>query len=202
MDNPWNTHYHYFDQKKHPPAATLRNALALSQKLQINPQDKQAVDLGCGNGVDTFALLQDKWNVLAIDQQNEALLRIKENTPDTYKQQLQLRLNSFENIDTLPNCQLINATFSLPFCHPDHFDTLWNIITSSISKKGIFSGHFFGTNDAWSSNPEMTFHTEKQIKAMFNRFDLTHCKEIEKQGKTISGKEKYWHVFHIVAQKK
>ncbi|WP_024772530.1 methyltransferase domain-containing protein [Aquimarina macrocephali] len=202
MNNSWNTHYHYFDQKKHPPAATLCNAIALSRKVQISQQDKLAIDLGCGNGVDTFALLQDKWNVLAVDKQNEALSRIKENTPDTYQEQLQLSLNSFENIEELPNCQLINATFSLPFCHPDHFDKLWNIITSSITKKGIFSGHFFGINDSWNSNLEMTFHTQKQITELFNRFDIEYYNEIEKQGKTISGKEKYWHVFHIVAQKK
>ncbi len=47
----------------------------------------------------------------------------------------------------------------------------------------------------------MTFHTEKELRKMFSNFDFTHYKEIEKQGKTISGKEKYWHVFHIVAQK-
>ncbi len=202
MSLSWNTHYQYFDQKKYPPAATLSNGIAFLQETLFNQQDKQAIDLGCGNGVDTFALLRDMWNVVAIDQQHEALLRIKENTPETYKDHLELRLNSFESLKKLPDCQLLNATFSLPFCHPDHFDTLWNIIISSITKNGLFCGHFFGTNDSWNSNQEMTFHTNKQIKTMFHQFDLIKCKEIEKQGKTVSGKEKYWHVFHVVAQKK
>ncbi len=95
MDNSWNTHYHNFDQKKYPLAATLRYALTHFQKVQISQQDRFAIDLGCGNGIDTFALLRDTWNVLAIDKQNEALVRIKENTPNEYNQQLQLRLDSF-----------------------------------------------------------------------------------------------------------
>ena len=115
MNYSWNTHYRYFDQKKFPAAATLRSAITLLQKTRINQHNKLAIDLGCGNGIDTFALLNDKWNVLAIDKQNEALLRIKENTSDKYQEQLQLSLNSFENIKKLPDCNLVNATFSLPF---------------------------------------------------------------------------------------
>ncbi|WP_062059464.1 hypothetical protein [Aquimarina longa] len=203
MEHSWDTHYQYFDQKKYPPSATLLNALKLLKNERTIQQDKKfAIDLGCGNGIDTFALLQDQWKVLAIDQQNESLQRIKENTPVIYKEQLQLDLNSFENITTLPNSQLINASFSLPFCHPNYFEKIWHIITLSIIQKGFFSGHFFGINDSWSSKPEMTFHTLQQVKELLSDFKIIHHKEIEKKGKTISGKEKYWHVFHVVAQKK
>ncbi|WP_108867832.1 class I SAM-dependent methyltransferase [Aquimarina aquimarini] len=202
MNNSWNTHYHHFDQKKYPPAATLVKTLEFLKKTPLDIKNKLAIDLGCGNGIDTFAMLQEQWNVLAIDKQNDALLRIKDNIPVEHKDQLQLDLRAFENIDTLPDAYLINATFSLPFCHPDHFEKLWHVITSAIPKNGFFSGHLFGHNDSWNSNPEMTFHTVEKINELFKEYHLHFNKEIEKQGTTISGKTKHWHVFHIVAQKK
>lgn len=199
--NIWENHYQNFDKKKHPPAITLLNALKIYKDSNSYQENKLAIDLGCGNGIDTLALLEDNWNVLAIDNQKEALLRTK-NKADVISQRLELRLSSFEDIDKLPACNLVNATFSLPFCAPGSFKNLWSIITSAIISKGIFCGQFFGINDSWSSKPEMTFHTKQQITELFNGFNIEYCQEIEREGKTISGKGKYWHVFHIVAQKK
>lgn len=202
MTISWDSHYQNFDKKNHPPASTLQDALNIYSKFFIQAEHKVAVDLGCGNGIDTFALLNDNWNVIAIDKENEALLRIKELTPNVCDEKLELRLDTFENINKLPTCKLINATFSLPFCNPHNFDKLWQTITTSITTKGVFCGHFFGVNDSWFPNIEMTFHTKQQVLKLLENFDVNYCKEIEKSGKTISGVEKYWHVFHVVAQKK
>lgn len=203
MSVSWDSHFKNFDTKKYPPATTLIDALKGYRKSFPIKKSKLAIDLGCGSGTDTFALLGDNWNVVAIDKQKEALLRIKENVADDIlSKKLQLRLDTFENIKELPVCELINATFSLPFCNPTYFSTLWKVITSSIKSKGVFCGHFFGVNDSWCSNSEMTFHTKQQVFILLQDFDVEYCKEVEKNGKTLSGIEKHWHIFYVVAKKK
>ena len=48
----------------------------------------------------------------------------------------------------------------------------------------------------------MTFHSKNDIEFLFSDFKVEAFKEVNKVGKTISGKEKHWHVFHVVARKK
>lgn len=96
---------------------------------------------------------------------------------------------------------LVNACFSLPFCHPENFDSLWKKIVESIFPNGRFAGHFFGINDSWATDPEKTFHKKEQILNLFTGFELDFFEEIEKAGKSIDGKEKNWHVFHNCSKK-
>ncbi|GAL82438.1 hypothetical protein JCM19274_2955 [Algibacter lectus] len=47
----------------------------------------------------------------------------------------------------------------------------------------------------------MTFHNLQTVKKLFEGFELLYFEETAKNGKTLSGKEKFWHVFHVVAKK-
>ena len=61
--------------------------------LNLNLPPKQAIDLGCGAGRDTIALLKNNWEVLAID---------KENTEAIIKEQLTVEeLNRFKFQNTV-----------------------------------------------------------------------------------------------------
>ncbi|HRG52520.1 MAG TPA: hypothetical protein PLL00_06775 [Bacteroidia bacterium] len=136
----------------------------------------------------------------AIDNQIGALNQLRQHAYPFFDQDLKLIYGSFEFID-LPAANFINASFSLPFCQPDNFEDVWRKIENAICSEGRFAGHFFGTNDSWATNAEMTFLTEKQIYHLFNSFSIEWMEESEKNGKTIGGKEKHWHVFHVVAKK-
>jgi len=195
----WKTHYDKINQEKHPAALTLRKTLNLINNDGINTGT--AIDLGCGNGVDTLAMLEQGFEVLAIDQDPNAALHLQSiNTP--YIERLCFQKSSFECLNELPLTNLVNATFSLPFCHPNQFEKLWHNITHCINSEGYFCGHFFGPRDSWSSNANMTFHHLESVKNLFEGFELVYFEETEKQGKTLSGKAKLWHVFHVVAKKK
>ena len=73
---------------------------------------------------------------------------------------------------------------------------------NSITKDGYFVGNFFGVNDTWANRPNMTFFIKEEVIELFSSFEIINFKEIEKNGKTVLGVEKHWHVFNVIAKKK
>ncbi|MCB0634483.1 MAG: methyltransferase domain-containing protein [Saprospiraceae bacterium] len=201
MNKDWKEHYQYFGREKTPPSATLQKALNLFAQEKLPLKEPLAIDLGCGTGIDTSALLMNGWSVLAIDQEQRALQQLANIIPPSRKEALTTKCSTFESLTRLPACSLVNASFSLPFCRPGQFDDFWSLIVNCLLPNGRFAGHLFGINDSWSDNPNMSFHEIHQIKTMFSGFELEVMKEINKPGKTVSGKTKHWHVFHIIAKK-
>ena len=202
MNEDWAKHYQYYGQKEIPPSAVLQKALELFAQEKLPPKEPLAIDLGCGTGIDTLALLMNGWNVLAIDQERSALQQLTDSIPTFRKEALTTQCSTFENLTGLPACHLVNASFSLPFCRPDRFDDLWTLLVNCLLPNGRFSGHFFGIDDSWSGRPNMTFHDSHGVERLFSGFELEVIKEVNKPGKTVSGETKHWHVFHVVAQKR
>ncbi|MCJ8278495.1 MAG: class I SAM-dependent methyltransferase [Rivularia sp. ALOHA_DT_140] len=195
----WSQYYKAVANR--PPRETLLTALS-NFELEIPlVQSKIAVDLGCGEGRDTVELLRRSWKVIAIDGQPEAIERLK-NRCDIKTQFLETRIARFENIDLPLNVNLINASFSLPFCEPQSFPQLWNQIVSSLIPGGRLSGQLFGDRDSWADNSTMNFHTLSKIQLLLKHFEVELLKEEDHPGKTALGEEKHWHIFHIVARKK
>lgn len=158
------------------------------------------MDLGCGVGRDTFELLRRGWNVLAVDNEPNAIRWIRSAVPPENRPRLKTRLASFENL-RLPKCDLVNATYSLPFCQPKRFDSFWRRITMSLRSGGRFSGQFFGVCDEWAGDSDLAFHTANQVKALLSRLRTEFLLGKEWDGTTASGRKKHWHVFCVVARK-
>jgi trans-aconitate methyltransferase len=162
----------------------------------------QAVDLGCGDGTETVVLLARGWNVLAVDGESSAIKRLMEKLPqDAQVEQIRLRTQvaKFEEV-ILPATNLIHASFSIPFCHPDHFPILWGKITSALKPGGRFAGQFFGVHDTWADNKDMTFHTETQVRTLLEKFETEYFHEQDEDGEAANG-PKHWHVFTVIARK-
>lgn len=179
---------------------TLREALARFAAEGVSATQRSAVDLGCGTGRDTIELLRQGWHVLAIDNQQEALDRMRAGVPAERQDVLRTQLASFEEV-ILPRVDLVNASYSLPFCRPAHFANLWGRIVAAVHHAGRFAGHFFGLHDSWASSQDMTFLTDTQIAKLFATFELEHFQEHENDGSTATGESKHWHVYSIVARK-
>lgn len=159
-----------------------------------------AVDLGCGDGTETLALLQAGWHVLAIDQQPAAIALVQHKVPPEFQPRLQTRVAAFEALQ-LPPVDLVYAGFSLPFCAPEQFPALWKTIVAALTPGGVFAGQLFGEHDSWAARTTMTFHKRAQVQALLEPFEIKTLHEVEEDGQAVSG-PKHWHVFHIIARKR
>ena len=196
-DANWEDYYQKVQGRAPRPVlitALDRFASTPSQSL------RKAIDLGCGDGTETAILLERGWNVLAIDGQPAAISRLMAKIPSAHQARLQTEVAKFENVVLSPT-DLVLACFSLPFCKPEHFDGLWDKLRNCIMTGGRFAGHFFGIRDSWAVNSDMTFHTEEQVRTLFQRFEIESFHEQDEDGHAATG-PKHWHVFTVVAQKR
>ncbi|KAB8334371.1 class I SAM-dependent methyltransferase [Scytonema tolypothrichoides VB-61278] len=205
FERDWSAYYNAVVGR--PPRDTLLEALAhfdtenLNQHQTPVPHSRFAVDLGCGSGRDTVELLRGGWRVLAIDGEAEAIARLLER-PDINRQFLETRVVLFQDVMLPESVDLVNASFSLPFCPANFFPSLWEKIISSLRSGGRFCGQLFGNRDSWAIYTSMNHHTPQQVEILLQPFEIEMLQEEEHPGKTAIGEEKHWHIFHIVARKK
>jgi len=190
-----------------PPRATLITALdrATAEVSEVHAATSTrsgfAIDLGCGDGRDTVELLRRNWRVLAIDGESEAIARLRQR-PDINRTYLETRVQRFEELVLPPDVDLINASFCLPFCPPDHFPELWDEIITALRPGGRFCGQLFGDRDSWAAFADICTHTREQVETLLAPFEIEFFEEEAHPGKTALGEEKYWHLFQIVARKR
>lgn len=171
-----------------PPRAATLEALA-----RFGGRTGFAVDLGIGGGRDARVLLDRGWRVLGIDGSPAALTALRHPA-------LRVRCGRFETTE-LPPCDLVNASFSLPLCHPSAFPALWGRISAALPPGGRFAGQLYGDRDEWAGDPAMTHFPESGARALFADFEIERFEEEEADTVTPRGTPKHWHIFHIVARR-
>jgi SAM-dependent methyltransferase len=191
----WTSHNKMVGTISLPPAQTLLETLRIMEAKGEPPAT--ALDLGSGAGIDTAALLERGWLVTAIDHDPKAI------------EQLQAQYSGWplvcihtDFVTMKPGIyQLVNATFSLPFCGPDHFAACWAKVIDAVVPGGYFCGHFFGSRDSWKNRPDVITHSAESVAALFSGFDLLWQREIEKDMPALGGKLKHWHIHAVCARK-
>ncbi len=159
-----------------------------------------AVDLAAGEGRDSLELLSRNWRVLATDNHLEAFSYLWARVPEHLKPLLTTKEVNFCDMK-FPDCDLVNASFALPFCEPQHFGVLWNKIVASIRPGGRFAGQFFGTRDTWATIPNRSHHAHEEVLKLLGGFSIEMMREEERDDPTELRKPKHWQIFHIVARK-
>lgn len=172
--------------------------LAACEELGVG-QGRLAIDLGCGEGTDTLELLARGWLVVAVDTEPAGLELLRARIPAPAAGRVRILRASFAEAD-LPSAHLIHAGFSLPFCSPQEFPTLWARIRRALAPGGVFVGQLFGTHDTWAEDPDMTFHARDQVEVLLDGLDILRLEESERDGHAFSG-PKRWHTFDILARK-
>jgi tellurite methyltransferase len=161
-------------------------------------EEHQAVDLGCGSGVDTLAMLERGWLVFAIDAEEEAIRRVRKRVPSRLAPRLRTLVSPMEGVE-LPSADLVWAGFSLFFCQPDRFGEVWQRVRRAIRPAGRFAGELLGDRDTWAPKDDTSAFTIDEARALFEGFELERFEEEEEDGEACSG-PKHWHVFHAVGR--
>ncbi|HAA32575.1 MAG TPA: class I SAM-dependent methyltransferase [Cyanobacteria bacterium UBA8553] len=198
FDRNWSAYYSAVMGR--PPRDTLLVALERFEAENSAADSRLAVDLGCGEGRDTVELLKRGWRVLGIDGQEEAIFRLL-SRPDIIPERLETQVSRFEDVILPDSVDLVNASFSLPFCPPEYFPGLWEKIVASLPSGGRFCGQLFGDRDSWAIYTSMNHHTRQQVEVLLQPFEIEMFEEEDHPGKTALGEDKHWHIFQIVARK-
>jgi tellurite methyltransferase len=190
-DGEWTAYYRENDDRE--PRPMLLDVLAGYDR------SGRAIDLGCGAGIDTVAMLERGWEVLAIDAEPEAIERLRSRTPADVRTLLRTRLAPMEEAD-LPAVDLVWAGFSLFFCDPDRFPQVWSRIASALGTGGRMAGQLLGNRDSWAGGERISSFDREAARGLFDGWTLERFEEDENDGEACSG-PKHWHVFHVVARR-
>ena len=159
------------------------------------------VDIAAGEGRDTLELLGRGWHVVATDNHPEAFPLLWPRVPEELKPRLTTVEVDFAHMQ-VPDCDLVNASFALPFCDPAHFPTLWDRIVAAIRPGGRFAGQFFGDRDTWASLPGRTHHSHDEVVALLEGFEIEMMNQEERDDPPDLRSPKHWQLFHVVARKR
>lgn len=194
----WEDYYNAIEGR--PLRPLFSEALSFLPNPRADERARVAIDLGCGDGSETLALLARGWTVVAVDGAPEAIVRLRASVEPDDAERLTTVVGVFHEIE-LPDADFVYAGLSLPFCAPDTFADVWRAVRHALSGGGVFAGHFFGPHDSWASTPDMTFQTREALETQFTGFDVHVLREQDEDGPAVSG-PKHWHVFHVIATKR
>lgn len=155
-----------------------------------------AIDIGCGAGNDTIHLLNNGFKVTAIDNEPQVKELLQNRITDD--KNLEIIIDDFSKVQ-LHKADLIFANFSLFFVKKDFNLFLENVI-KSINKKGFFVGNFLGPEDDWKKSKAIV--EKEELLNYFSDFKIMYFSEEKYYQDTISKKNKFWHVYTIIAQRK
>lgn len=185
----WETFYTF--TKDSPPWPLLIRAVSFL------PLKGHALDLGAGAGRDTRYLLQQGFQVTAVDSDPHAIAMLR----SFPQENLQVVQASFEDF-AFEIYALINAEFALPFLSQQRFHEVFERVKRATKPGGIFVGQFFGVHDQWNTSEQpMTFLTREQAEAVLWDMDIIEFNEEDMDGHIADGSPKHWHTFHIIARK-
>jgi SAM-dependent methyltransferase len=159
-----------------------------------------AVDIAAGEGRDTLELLTRGWRVVATDGHPDAFSHLWPRVPEALRPNLTTIQEDFAEMQVC-SCDLVNASFALPFCLPQHLPGLWSRIVSAIRPGGRFAGQFFGDRDTWASLPDRTHHSRDEVVRLLEGFDIEMMRVEERDDAPEVRNPKHWHMFHVVAKK-
>ncbi len=197
-DDSWAEYYQKVADRA--PRELFRRLMALVEAGAPDAPRGQAIDLGCGDGTETLALLAAGWHVLAVDSSPAAIRLVAERARPLDAGRFQTQLAAFDEV-ILPPADLLYAGLSLPFCPPAQFSALWCKIRAALRPGAWLAAHFFGVRDSWASNTAMSFHTVEALHALLAGLTIVQWQEVEDDRPSAFEAMKHFHYFEVIARR-
>ncbi len=163
-------------------------------------EPRLAVDLGCGAGRDTRALLDAGWRVLAVDREPRAIEVVESLTPSARRPMLATLVANLATVE-IPLAQLVNANISLPFLEAGAYWRTWSRALAAVPVGGRVAAMLFAERDSSAEDPAMTCPPVATIRATLGCFEVEHWVEREEDGRTALGDPHHIHVVELVARR-
>lgn len=161
-----------------------------------------AIDLGCGSGNETLAMLRAGFRVLAVDALPEAVAMTAERAAaEGFSERCTTAVADLAALDVPGGAALVHARFTLPFVPQADFPRLWSAIRAALAPGGCFAGQLFGPDDQFAREAppgSMSFHDAAEVSRLVAGLEVLRNEEVAKDGHTALGRPKYWHVHHLL----
>lgn len=175
----------------------VKDLLVKSLTYFPDTSPKHAIDLGCGLGIETaYLATRSDWSVLAIDNDSELLALAKKKIEIFDKSNVQFLKSSFEELMSLPTCDLLYSYHSLHFIDRDHYDRLWNLLLSSVKYDGVIAISLFGPEDSMVTKKHAIGISEKELQNKLIDFEIVHFEKVRKKF------QETWNYFEVIGIKK
>jgi trans-aconitate methyltransferase len=134
---------------------------------------RMAVDLGCGLGRESDALLRAGWRVHATDWEPGTLDNLVATTRAEDQARLTVQTIGFADLTELPETDLVYAGYSVPYVAPEVFAGLWSVVRSSLRPGGWLALNLLGDRDSYAveHTGEFTFLTPEAARSLFDGWD-------------------------------
>jgi SAM-dependent methyltransferase len=205
-DNSWASYY----DKVASLEAHETLLFALQQFAKEEKPPTLALDLGCGAGRDSRAMLAAGWSVIAIDKESEAITKLLSELGESAGGKLRAFCQNLERTD-YPQVDLINAGLCLPFLSQKSLPIEVHKILMALRPGGRFSGHFIGPDDSWATHPDsnnsISALSQQQLVDLFSlnqanlETEIELLSESKSAGTDAAGNSKQWHIFELVAKR-
>lgn len=169
---------------------------------------REAVDLGCGPGHETLAMLLAGFRVLAVDAFVEAVEATRARAEGSGAAGgLSTRVERLERLQLEPGRYgLIHARFALPFVPAAGFPRLWTNLRAALPPRGVLAAQLFGPDDGFlhdgSFDPaELNSHRASEVDRLIEGLEVLHREEVNRDGVTATGDRKHWHVHHLIVRR-
>ncbi len=195
----WNWSKYTQNAKNRLPIGFLVEAVKILKS--IDSAGNNALDIGCGAGVDVKYMAENGFNVEAIDSDLSSIEQTKKICAGLPVIATQKDIKDF---DIKPNhYQLIIAWNILSFLkEKDEINNLLLNIKNGLVKDGIFVFSIFGPEDDWVKNGFIkSFWTIDEIKKILLGMIFLKISEEKQKGKTAAGENKFWHKIMGISQK-